>query len=96
MLQSILKFWPVWVPLFVYLSWYAGACLRAGRTGAQIPTLKDGPWPVTLVVTLVIVIVMFIYLGMETESEKGRYVPARLQDGELVPGYVAPNDEPDS
>lgn len=88
----LLRLWPIWIPLLLYLVWLFLAAKRAKKTGEPRPRLKDGPWLTTLLAMLGMTILMLIWLGFSGEPVDGTYVPAQLIDGELVPGHIVPRE----
>jgi hypothetical protein len=55
----------------------------------SVPQRKFTPWVALVIAGLVLVAGSFVYLGLtQGESTSGRYVPAHVVDGKIVPGHV--------
>jgi len=81
----LIRFWPVWIPLILYLLWWYVKLLRAKKQDETAPRIQDGPWLWTVVITLVLAIVMFFWLGLSQHSESStQYKPAQIKDGKIV------------
>lgn len=89
MIRLLIKFWPVAVPLVLYLIWLVWAKQRARKQGNVVPKFLDGPWWWTVVATIIIGIIMFIILGLSEGHMQGTYEPAHMENGVLVPGKVS-------
>jgi len=56
---------------------------------------KKTPWTMLVSVGLGLVALSFIVWGLlPKEPTDGVYVPPRMENGKIVPGYVAPADKP--
>lgn len=88
----ITRFWPVLLPLVLYLAWLAFARRKAGKEGTEKPGFFDGPWLWPTVATMVLAIASMLYLGLSMEAVDGTYIPAHQVDGKVVPGRFVPRD----
>lgn len=87
----ITRFWPVLLPLVIYLAWLALARRKAGKAGEQKPGFFDGPWWLPTVASILLAIAAFIWLGLSTEPQKGEYIPSHQgANGEVIPGRIVP------
>lgn len=88
----ITRFWPVLLPLALYLAWLAYARRKAGKKGEDKPGFFEGPWLWPTMASLVLFICAFLWLGLTQEPVDGLYVPAHMQDGKLVPAQTIPRE----
>ena len=59
------------------------------RHSDEVVRLSDGPWLVTLLVTLAIAAASFLWLGLVDEKTgPAVYTPAIVKDGKVVDGEV--------
>lgn len=89
----VVRFWPVLLPILIYLLWLVLARRKAHKKGDPLPTFFDGPWIWTVVATLALAIGGFVFLGAlstKDNSTEGRYVPAKVIDGKIIPGHKEP------
>lgn len=86
----LFRFWPVLVPLLVYVVWMIRVRGKARKAGAPVPHFGQGPWFWAVVASLGVAVVIFFILGLSHPSQKGTYVPPRTQDGRIIPGHVEP------
>ena len=84
----IFRFWPVFIPLLVYWLWHANNKRNAKKAGKEPPHFRDGPWYWAVIASLLTAMGCFLFLGVSHEKNDGRYVPPRLEDGNIVPGHV--------
>jgi H+/Cl- antiporter ClcA len=81
----LLRFWPIWLPLALYLLWWYVQLLRAKRRDDVAPRLQDGPWLWTVMASLGMAIIMFLWLGLSMEATpSGNYQPAQNVGGDIV------------
>lgn len=91
----ITRFWPVLLPLVIYLAWLALARRKAGKKGEKKPGFFDGPWWLPSLASLLLAVAAFIWLGLSAEPQKGKYIPSyQGADGEVIPGRFVPQAEP--
>lgn len=88
----VVRFWPVLLPILVYLAWLSYARRKAGHAETPKPGFFDGPWHWAVGAALLMAVGSMVLLGLAVEEQttEGRYVPARVVDGEIVPGHRAP------
>lgn len=84
----LFRFWPVLIPLLVYLVWMRKVQDRARVAGQPIPRFRDGPWFKAVVASLITGIAIFLFFGLTQKSVKGDYIPPRLEGGKIVEGHV--------
>jgi len=84
----ILRFWPVLIPLLVYVIWMISVRNRAKKIGATLPRFRDGPWFWAVVASLLVAVVMFLWIGLNHPENRGDYVPPHMENGKLVPGKI--------
>ena len=71
-----------------------GAYLLLSRARSIVPD-HDTPWTVLFISGLALVAASFVYVGLtEGDSTKGRYVPAHVVNGQVVPGQVEKDRSP--
>lgn len=87
MIKLLIRFWPVLVPLLLYLVWFL--FFRKKREAEEVtPQWEAWFWIGTLVVSLLIAIVMLVIMGVSTPSDtEGTYVPAKYEDGKIIPAH---------
>lgn len=88
----LLRFWPVLLPILLYLAWLAYARRKAGKENREKPGFTDGPWLWPTASTLLLLIGVFIWLGTSADPVDGTYVPAQLKDGQLIPSRIDPDE----
>lgn len=90
MLTAILaRFWPVLIPIVVYLIWHDSQRRKALKTGDVPRKLNEGPWLLSLGATVLIAIGCIAWFGVSTPSNTNvGYSPAHMVDGKLVKGKM--------
>lgn len=87
----ITRFWPVLVPILLYVAWLWYVRRKAAKAGETQPTFFDGPWLWAVMASLLLCIGGFIMLGLTQEGlSEGHYVPAKLVGGKIMPGHAEP------
>jgi hypothetical protein len=86
----LLRFWPVLIPLIVYLLWITRERRRAHKSGTKLPKFLSGPWFTAVITSLAIGMAIFLFLGFTHTQEKGNYIPSHVENGQIVPGKVVP------
>ncbi|MDX1974659.1 MAG: DUF6111 family protein [Rickettsiales bacterium] len=89
----LFRFWPVVLPLVIYVLWYGLTKRRALRKGETPPQFREGPWFWMIIACLSIAVLCFLYMSFTIEAQKGTYVPAHEEQGVLVPGHINPQDK---
>ncbi len=84
-MRILAEFWPVFLPLAMYLGWMLGKQQRAKRRQEAIPALHEGPWVWTMLATVVIAIGCFLWLGLSGDADTRPLEPAHYRDGKLIP-----------
>ena len=77
------------VPLISYVVWYRlarDAALR--RREGTLPQWRDAPWSWIVIATLAVLVAATLGLAAIDRNAPGVYVPARFEDGQVVPGRV--------
>ena len=83
-----LRFWPVLIPLVVYLVWLEHVGRKAKKAGKIPPHFCDGPWYWLVLASLVIGIGCLLVLGNSMDGNKGPYIPPHMKDGQMVPAQM--------
>lgn len=87
----LMRFWPVFLPLLLYVLWMWRRRVRARKLGHDVPPFTEGPLGWVTIVTLLLLIIGFIYWGVIAEpTEDGHYIPPQMENGEIMPGHVEP------
>lgn len=84
----LFRFWPVLMPLAVYLLWLRRVRKRAAKAGEPRPHFRDGPWYWMVVATLLTGVLCFVFLAAGIEDKKGEYIPPHMENGVMVPGQI--------
>ncbi len=75
---------PMLAPFAAYFAWRL--LVTRGRG-----LLEDTPWFLLTVASLILAVGGFATLALLPESVgQGQWVPARVEDGRILPGYTAP------
>ncbi|MBT5434070.1 MAG: DUF6111 family protein [Alphaproteobacteria bacterium] len=79
----------IFVPLIAYMIWFKLARETAEQEGdGTLPHWREAPWTWIVAGTLGLVCVALIALGLLSGDPPGKtYVPAKVIDGEVVPGH---------
>lgn len=81
----LIRLWPVFVPLLIYVAWMFYRRRIARKQDAEIPGWKDGPWLWAVIATFVLAVGGFLFLGLSAPSNRDTtYEPIRFQDGKLI------------
>jgi len=84
----LFRFWPVLLPLALYLLWYGYKRWRFRKTGEQV-YLRDGPWMLIVVAMLVIAITGFIGIRLASEATGPvAYQPPVFEEGQIKEGTL--------
>lgn len=84
----LLRFWPIFIPLFVYILWMIFVRRKAKKSGAPVPHFGEGPKFWTLVASLALAIGMFLVFGFSHERNSGDYIPPHMENGKIISGEV--------
>lgn len=84
----LFRFYPVLIPLIIYIIWLSIQRRRARKNGDPMPKFSDGPIFWLVISSLGIAILCFIFMGLSIESEKGVYTPPHMEGDRLVPARV--------
>ncbi|MBY0407592.1 MAG: hypothetical protein K2Q01_07860 [Rickettsiales bacterium] len=84
----LFRFWPVLLPLVVYVLWLKLAGRREEKAGRPRPRFSEGPLYWLLFSMLGVAVLCFLFLGATMEGQKGEYVPPHVENGVMVPGEV--------
>jgi ABC-type Fe3+ transport system permease subunit len=87
-MRVLIELLPAIVPLVLCAAWVAMQRRQAAKRGEAKPDWKDGPWFWAVIASIVVAIVCLFLLGVISQSVKGAYEPAHLENGKLVPGKV--------
>ncbi len=88
----LFRFYPVLLPLLLYLIWYYILRGRALKKGEVPPRFRDGPIFGLLMVSLSIAVLCFLMLGFSIASvdSKGGYEPTHMLSEKQAPAQVKP------
>jgi len=85
MIQLLIRFWPITLPLLLYLLWMWGKRRRARRAGMELPLWTDGPWVWAVAAALLMAIGGFLLLGLSAEPNRDAvYHPTTYKNGTLI------------
>lgn len=84
----ITRFWPILLPLVLYIVWMLSERRKAAKRGEELPGLADGPWIWAVAASMLMAMGAFIWLGMSSEPETGTYIPPRLENGKVIPSHL--------
>lgn len=84
----LLRFWPVFLPMAVYVVWMVLVRRAAKKAGAPLPHFREGPWFWALVASLGLAVCMFIFLGLSHNPNAGDYIPPHIENGRIISGGV--------
>ena len=78
--------WPALIPVICYLLWIGYRRRKAAQTGGDPVRWRDGPWVMTLAISVVILAACLVWFGMQSQPNSGTlYKPVEYIDGELKP-----------
>ncbi len=84
----LIKFWPAFIPIALYLLWYANQKRKVRHTDI-IVTITDGPWFITIIATMMLIIASFLWAGLvDSKTGPAEYYPAILHNGEIIEGEI--------
>lgn len=88
----LFRFYPVLLPLLLYLLWLYVVRKKARKKGEVPPRFRDGPIFWVLMASFAIAILCFLLLGFSIESDgnKGSYFPPHMEGEKLMPAKVNP------
>ncbi len=93
----IYRFWPVLLPIILYLVWHELRKKKAKKQGQPPAEIHEGPWLAALLASLVIAIGCVLWFALTTESHNNvSYHPAYIEDGKIIRGYTKPRENNDS
>jgi hypothetical protein len=84
----LFRFWPVLIPLLVYVLWLEIVGRKAVKAGQPRLLFREGPWYWLVLATLGTALLCFLWLGATIENKKGTYVPPHMENGVMVPGEI--------
>lgn len=87
MLRVLAEFWPVFLPLAMYMGWMMGRQQKAKRRQETVPALHEGPWIWAVLTTVLLMIGCFLWLGLSGKADTTPLEQAHFRDGKLVPGH---------
>lgn len=87
----LFRFYPVLLPLIVYLLWFYLVRQRARKKGGEPPKFSDAPVFLLLMSSFIIAIICFLFLALSIDSgSKGNYEPPHMEGEKLIPAQVTP------
>lgn len=88
----LFRFYPVLLPLILYLLWFYFIRRRAMKKGEELPKFSDAPIFLLLMSSFIIAIICFIFLALSINenSHKGSYQPPHMEGEKLIPAQVTP------
>lgn len=88
---------PLLAPTLAYMMWLKiqRDRARAKADGTPVPEWETLPWPTLIGVGAALAIAGLFFFGLSDDSgrQTGKYHPAKVIDGELIPGYFEKADE---
>jgi hypothetical protein len=84
----LFRFWPVLIPLLVYVLWFEIVGRKAVKAGQAKPLFREGPWYWLVISMLGTALACFVLLGASIENHQGKYTPPHMENGVMVPGIV--------
>lgn len=88
--RVLLYLWPALLPLLLFFIWHHWRAQKARKNDEPSPLLKDGPWFMITLLSIIIAIICLFMFGLSQEHTKGDYVPAQMQNNTLNPGKLHP------
>lgn len=89
MRMLLIRILPLLLPIIILIGWMIYNRRKALAKGLPAPTLKDAPWVTAGIVGIATLIFGLFYLDYHAgERPGGTYVPAKIEDGRLVPGHI--------
>lgn len=82
MSRIIVHLLPLLLP-FIFYGLYIWHVKRSGRDGPEVT-----PWFWLSATGLLLVVIGFVVGGLVFGEDPGQYVPARFEDGRIVPGRI--------
>lgn len=88
----LFRFYPVLLPLLLYILWHWFAVRRARKNNMPMPRFRDGPIFMLLMASLGMAVLCFLALGFSAveNNNKGSYIPPHMEGGKIVGGQVKP------
>ena len=88
----LFRFYPVLLPLILYLLWLYFVRRRARKKGEPLPRFRDGSIFWLLISSLLIAVLCFLFLAFSVGDvgNKGSYQPPHMEGEKLVPAQVKP------
>lgn len=84
----LIRFWPAFIPLALYVLWMVYRRYKAKRHEDPIPKWMDGPWLWSVTATALLLIGALFWWGLSSEPNAGtNYQPKQLIDGKLTPQH---------
>lgn len=74
---------PLATPVALYALW---AHIDARRKGKGMPNWEEGHWFWVILLGGCLSIATVVWFGSHGENAKGEYVPAHVENGQVVPG----------
>lgn len=94
MTAILIRFWPVLIPLVIYIIWHDSQRRKALKAGETPKRMKEGPWQLMLLSTVVLAVGCMVWFLLTTESHTNMaYQPAQIIDGKLVHGTMTEKPE---
>ncbi len=84
----LLRFWPVLIPLIIYCLWYLFIGRKITIDGKPAMRFRDGPWYWAVLASLLTGVGIFVIAGFDAAPTKGTFVPARIENGTLIPAHI--------
>lgn len=99
MIRIVLQYMvPFLLPLAGYSLWIWYRTRYAEKHGGEAPAFEKGPWPLMLFLGAVLTLASLGITALMTGGNPGdTYIPARVENGKVVPGRMepaAPKDAP--
>lgn len=90
----LFRFYPVFIPLIVYLLWLFIVRRKARKQDKPLPSFYDGKVYWVVISSLLIGIVCFLWLAFSIDGNKGKYIPSHFENGKMIPSQILPQVVP--
>lgn len=88
----LFRFYPVLLPLIIYLLWLYFVRHRASKKGEPLPKFSDGSifWLLMSSLLIAVLCILFLAVSVDKNGNKGSYQPPYMEEKKIVPAQVKP------